>query len=59
MTSQIPLNFTVPPEAATRLNRQHRLILERLRQGSARNTELVLLAQRFGAGSRNYALLVG
>lgn len=48
-TRAIPLNTTVPEKAAPRLCAQHHRILERLRQGPVRNTELVLLAQRFGA----------
>ena len=32
-----------------RLSRQSLAVLERLRQGPAENTELVLIAQRFGA----------
>lgn len=45
----IPLNSTVSPEAAPRLSRQHHAILERLRQGPVRNTELTEIALRYSA----------
>jgi hypothetical protein len=47
--TQQALNFSVPPEAQERLNRQCTLILECLRKGPATNIELVHIAQRFGA----------
>lgn len=39
----------VDPTQYERLGRQQRAILDRLRQGPATNTELVQIAQRFGA----------
>jgi hypothetical protein len=45
----IEFNPTVPDAAKPRLNNQHRSILARLSQGPATNSELVLIAQRFGA----------
>jgi hypothetical protein len=45
----IPLNSTAPDAAKPRFTRQHQAILDRLEQGPATNTELVQIAQRFGA----------
>jgi hypothetical protein len=49
MQPAIEFNSTVPDEARPRLNNQHRSILARLSQGPATNSDLVKIAQRFGA----------
>jgi hypothetical protein len=59
MTQQLSLTLNDPiipvvdphvtPEEMPRLSRQSQLILDRLRCGPARNTELVEIAVRYGA----------